>query len=134
MIEWGAEQGHHFGVEICRGWIALPVVVVFYGVPNLQSGEAVWPVELLQDGIAQLAGLLAGGGAVPHQIGQPLAGVAIRQQIDIGDDKQRAVSRSDARGQAAAYPRQMNDFTRLYWRSSIGLPIQQLKAGGGGGG
>src|SRR6516165_8687352 len=41
MIEWGAEQGHHFGVEIIRGRIALPVVVVFYGVPNLQSGETV---------------------------------------------------------------------------------------------
>jgi hypothetical protein len=28
----------------------------------------------------------------------------------------------------------LNDFTRLYWRSSIGLPMQQLKPGGGGGG
>src|SRR6516225_7163463 len=27
-----------------------------------------------------------------------------------------------------------NDRTRLYWRSSIGLPMQQLKPGGGGGG
>jgi hypothetical protein len=27
-----------------------------------------------------------------------------------------------------------NDVTRLYWRSSIGLPMQQLKPGGGGGG
>src|SRR5258705_10785109 len=27
-----------------------------------------------------------------------------------------------------------NDLTRLYWRSSIGLPMQQLKPGGGGGG
>src|SRR5246127_4898147 len=27
-----------------------------------------------------------------------------------------------------------NDRTRLYWRSSIGLPMQQLKPGGAGGG
>src|SRR6516225_3222205 len=28
----------------------------------------------------------------------------------------------------------LNDITWLYWRSSIGLPMQQLKPGGGGGG
>jgi hypothetical protein len=41
VIKRGAEQGHHFGVEIGRGRVGLPIVIVVYGVPDLQGGEAV---------------------------------------------------------------------------------------------
>ena len=79
---------------------------------------------------------LARSGTVCDQLVLARVGVFLKsllQKIGIGYDKQRAIGPT-VEGKLLLVQGVPNDFTRLYWRSSIGLPMQQLKPGGAGGG
>src|SRR5215472_15447946 len=71
-------------------------------MPNLEGREAVRPVDLLQDGIAQLPSRLARVRSIADQLPQGFAGVAIHQEIDIGHNKEPMVFVPDDRAGSEA--------------------------------
>src|SRR5215470_3564051 len=92
MIERGSEQRGDFRDEIGRGGEALPCVVARLTIPDLEHRKTIGTIKLSEDAVAQKARTVGIGcrGAVGEQLVLPLLHAAFLQQLDIGDDVQRA--------------------------------------------
>src|SRR5262249_40458772 len=92
MIERGSEQRRDFRDETGGGGEQLPGGVTRLTVPDLKHRKTIGTIKLLPDAVAKKTRPvgIACRSAVGNQLFLPLLHAAFLQQLDIGDDVQRA--------------------------------------------